>query len=104
MTLVLIGKKVKAVKEYIKSKCMDLQFVESCNHRINAAEHGCKAVKYHMIATVCIIDPACPVQLWDRFVPQIEATLNTMRTSRIDSSKLAYEALNGQKLTETEHL
>ena len=53
--------------------------------------------KYHTIATLCTINPACPVKLWDRFVPQIEATLNIMRTSRIDSTKSAYEALNGRK-------
>ena len=59
----------RAVKEFISSERTDLQFVESYNHRFNAAENGCKAAKYHTIATLCTIDPACPVQLWDRFVP-----------------------------------
>ena len=30
-------------------------------------------------------------------MPQIEATLNILQTPRIDSSKSAYEALNGRK-------
>ena len=51
----------------------------------------------HYFATLCTINPACPVQLWDKFVPQLEATLNIMQTSRIDTSKSAYKALNGRK-------
>ena len=86
----------RAVKEFISSEKTDLQFVESYNHRVNAAEHGFKAAKYHTIATLCTIDPACSIQLSDRLVLQIEAILNIMQTSRIDSTKLAYEALNGR--------
>ena len=71
--------------------------MESCNHSVNTAEHGYKAAKYHVIATLCTIDPVCPVQLLDRFVSQNEATLNIMRTSRIDSTTSAYEALDGWK-------
>jgi len=86
-----------AVKEYITSERTDIQFVEAYNHRVDVAKHGCKAAKYHTIDTLCTIDPSCPVQLWDRFVPQIEATLNIMRTSQIDKTKSAYEALNGKR-------
>ena len=72
---VLDNKCSGAVKEYLTSEHTYLPY----NHRVNAAEHGYKAMKYHKIATVCTINPACPVQLWDIFVPQIEATLNIMR-------------------------
>jgi hypothetical protein len=93
----------RAVKEYVSTERTDIQLVEAYNHRVNAAEHGCKAAKYHTIATLCTIDPSCPVQLWDRFIPQIEATLNILRTSRIDRTKSAYEALNGKKFIGTKH-
>ena len=35
---------------YITSEDINLKFVESYNHRVNTAEHGCKAVTYHTIA------------------------------------------------------
>ena len=85
------------VKEHITSERTNLQFVESYNHRVNAAEHGYNVAKYHTLATLCTIDPVCPVQLWDICVPQVEATLNVMWTSRINTSKSAYEELNRQK-------
>ena len=72
-------------------------FVESYNHQANAAKHGWKATKNHTITTLRRIDPECPVQLWDRFVPQIEATLNIIQTSRIKTTKSAYKALSGRK-------
>ena len=87
----------RAVKQYITLEKTDLQFVDSYNHRVNTAEHGCKATQYHTIATLCTITTACPIQLWDQFMPQIKATLNIMQTPRINSNKLAYEALNGQR-------
>ena len=84
----------RAVKEYIISEDTDLQFVESYNHRVNAAKHDYKATKYHAIAMMCTINPTCPIPLWDQFVPQIDTTLNIMRTSQINSTKSAYKALN----------
>ena len=76
-----------AVRDYVAKQRTEIRIVEAHNHRVNAAEHGCKAAKYHTIATLCTIDPGCPIQLWDLFIPQIEATLNILRTSRIYSSK-----------------
>ena len=86
-----------AVKDYITSESTDLQFVELYNHRVNEAKLDCKAAKYHTIATLRTIDPTCPTQLWIQFMPQTKATLNIMQISRIDTNKLAYEALNGRR-------
>jgi hypothetical protein len=33
------------VKYYIVSKRADIQFIKSCNHRVDAAKHGCKDAK-----------------------------------------------------------
>ena len=82
-----------AVTEYITLEKTNLQFVESYNRRVNAAKHGYKATQYHTTATLCTTDPTCPIQLWDQCMPKIEATLNIMQTSQIDSTKSAYEAL-----------
>ena len=58
----------RAVKEYVASQRTEVQIVESHSHQVNAAEHRCKAAKYHTIVTLCTIDPSCPIQLWDRFM------------------------------------
>ena len=76
---VLDNNSFQAVKEYITSDRTNLKFVESYNHQVNAAENGCNAATYLTIATLCTINPACPVQLWNSFVPQIEATLNIIK-------------------------
>ena len=87
----------RAVKEYVTSEETDMQFVESYKHRVNTAKHGYKAATYHTIATLCTTDPAHPIQSWDQFMPQLQATLNIMQTSQINSNKLTYEALNRRR-------
>ena len=86
----------KAVKNYITSEETRIQLVEPHNHRVNAAEPAVKSVKYHTIASLATMDPNCPIQLWCRFLPQIEITLNILRTSREDGTKSSYEAFHGK--------
>ena len=40
-------------------------------------------------------DSNSPLQLWDRLTPQVKDTLNSLRASRVDPTKSAYEILNG---------
>jgi hypothetical protein len=68
----------RAVKEYITSEDTDLQCVEACNHMVNTVEHGCKAAKYHAIATLCTINPTCPIQLWDQDDTQHNAHITNL--------------------------
>ena len=68
----------KAVKKFILAKNVDIQLVEPQNHRVNAAETAVKATKYHLIAGLATIDKECPIQLWDKFLPQIEDTMNML--------------------------
>ena len=77
----------KAVKRYINSQDVKIQLVEPHNHRVNAAKTAVKAVKYHMLAALATVDPLCPLQLWDKFLPQVQDTLNLLRTSRRDATK-----------------
>ena len=95
---VLDSKCSQAVKEYTTFKRTNLQFIESHNHRFNATEHGCKATKYHNIAALCTTDPECPTQFWNRVVSKIEAALNMIWTSIINTSKSAKEALNSKNV------
>ena len=82
------------VTEYITLENTDLQFAESHNHIVNATKHDCKTTKYHTIATVCTIAPTCPIQLYAQCMTQTKATLNSMQTSRRNTNKLTYKAIN----------
>ena len=91
----------RAVKTYIQSNHTEIQLVEPHNHRVNAAEVAVKAVKYHTLAHLATIDPNCPLQIWCKFVKQIQITLLLLRTSRIDKKKSACEALYRKKSIST---
>jgi hypothetical protein len=66
------------------------------NHRVNAAERAIATFKDHFIAHLATMDPACPIQLWDEFLPQVELTLNMLRFSRRTQHKSAHEELSGK--------
>ena len=81
----------KAIKNFIKKKKVDIQLVEPHNHRVNAAKPDVKAAKYHTIAGLATVDITCPLRLWCKFVPQIQDTMNMVRTSRRNSSISDYK-------------
>jgi hypothetical protein len=53
-----------------------------CHHR-NTAESAIRTFKEHFVAGLSSVEPAFPLHLWDRFLPQAEITLNLLRTSRL---------------------
>ena len=55
----------KAVKNYIVTEKTNIQLVKPHNHRVNAAEPAVKSLKCHALASFAILDPNCPIQLWD---------------------------------------
>ena len=85
----------KAVKQYIRKQKTNIQIVEPDNHRANAAEPAVKSTKYHFTAGLGTADKICPLQLWDRFLPQVQDTLNMLRTSRRNNKISAYEEMEG---------
>ncbi len=50
-----------------------------------------------MKSTLAAIDPNFPVREWDRLLPQIEITLNLLRTSRSNPKLSAYAYMNGNE-------
>jgi hypothetical protein len=85
----------KHIKKILnKNKCK-LQLVEPHNHRVNAAEPAIQTFKDAFIAVLATTDSNFPLQLWDWLTPQVQDTLNMMRTLRINPAILAHEALNG---------
>ena len=86
----------RAVKISLRKKDEDIKIVEAHNHAVLIAKPAVKFAKYHTIAHLATIDSNCQIQLWCKFIPQIEITLNILRTSRVDPKKSVYEALNGR--------
>ena len=85
-----------AIQKFLIKKDTARQNVEAHNHRVNAAEPAVKTAKYHIIAHVATFDHQCLIQLWSKMLPQIQDTLNMLRTSHNNNKLTAYEKLNGK--------
>ena len=75
------------VKTFIKSNDTDIQIVEPHDHSVDAAEPAVKAIKYHVIAGLAMVDIHFPLQLWNLSLAQMQDTSNLLRTSRRDPAK-----------------
>jgi hypothetical protein len=62
---------------------MEYQLVPPHCHRRNAAERAIQNFKEHFMEGLSSVDSAFPLHLWDRILPQVEITLNLLRTSRL---------------------
>jgi hypothetical protein len=90
-----------AVERYIQLEKINIQLVPPHNHRANAAERAIATFKEHFIATLATVDQFCPLQLWDKFLPQVELTLNMLhfpcRNPKISANQEVYGAFNFNK-------
>ncbi len=68
----------KAVEKHIKKNKMKIQLISPHNHRVNAAKRAIGKFKEHFVAALATVDRLCPLQLWDKFLPQVELTLNLL--------------------------
>ena len=59
-----------AIQSFIKREKADIQLVEPHNHCVNAAKPVVKAVKYHIIAALPIVDSIYLLRLWVGFIPK----------------------------------
>jgi hypothetical protein len=62
---------------------MSYQLVPPHCHRTNAAERAIRTFNEHFKSGLDTVDPAFPIHLWDRLLPQAEITLNLLRSSRL---------------------
>ena len=85
----------RAVQNYVTSKNVTIQLVEPYNHRVNAAKSAVQKVKSNFKSALATLDKNCPLQLWDQFLPQVQDTLNMLRTSRRNSTISAYKEMEG---------
>ena len=83
------------LKEYMTAEGIDFQLVPPHVHRRNAAERAIRTLKNHFITTLCATDPAFPLYLWDRLLPQAMLSLNLLRGSRMNPKLSAHAQLFG---------
>jgi hypothetical protein len=72
-----------ALKNFFTVNDIDNQLVPPHCHRRNAAERAIRTFNEHFVAGISSVDPAFPLHLWYRLLPQAEITLNILRTSRL---------------------
>jgi hypothetical protein len=72
-----------ALKKFFTVNDITYQLVPPRWHRLNAAERAIRTFKEHFVAGLSSVDPAFPLHLWDRLLPQAEITMNLLRTSRL---------------------
>ena len=84
------------LKEYMHEEDIDFQLTPAGIHRRNKAERAIQTYKNHFIAGLCSVDPAFPLHLWDRLLPQATITLNLLRASRVNPKLSAYAQIHGQ--------
>jgi hypothetical protein len=84
-----------ALKNFFTVNDIAYQVVPPHCHRLNAAERAIKTFKEHFVAGLSSVDPDFPLHLWDRLLPQVEITLNLLRTSRLHPQLSVAAHFNG---------
>jgi hypothetical protein len=74
------------LKNFFTINEIDYQLVPPHCHRRNAAERAIRTFKEQFVTGLSSVDPAFPLHLWDRLLPQAEITLNLLRASRLHSA------------------
>ncbi len=92
---VMYNQAIKAIKLYLTPQQCCLQLVEPGNHRVNAAEQAIQTFKNGFIGALGTTNVDFPIQLWDKLAPQVQDSINLLRCSQVDPTKLAYEILEG---------
>ena len=82
-------------KEAIKEAKMTYQLAPSGRHSKDA-EKAVQAGKDHLIRILRGTSKKILMQLWDRLLPQAEATLNMLRPARVAPNVSAYAYMHGQ--------
>jgi hypothetical protein len=79
----LDNKASAALKNFFTVNDIAYQLMPPHCHRHNAAERAFRTFKEHFVTGLYSADPAFPLHLWDRLLPQAEITLSLLRTSRL---------------------
>jgi hypothetical protein len=71
------------LKNFFTVNDIAYQLVPPHCHQCKAAERAIRTFKEHFVTGLSSVDPAFPLHLWDRLLPQAEITLHLLRTSRL---------------------
>jgi hypothetical protein len=71
------------LKNFFTANNVDYQLVPPHCHRRNAAERAIRTSKEHFVSGISSVDLTFPLHLWDILLPQVEITLNLLRTLRL---------------------
>ncbi len=82
-------------KEAIANNKVEYKLVPPNNHQQNQAERAIQTFKSHFIAIMCGVDDSFPMNLWCKFLPQAERTLNLLRQSNTVPTISAYTHMYG---------
>jgi hypothetical protein len=69
--IVMDNQATKHIKQYLTDNECRLQLVEPHNHHVHVAERAIQTFKDAFIAALATTDSNFPLQLWDKFIPQI---------------------------------
>jgi hypothetical protein len=83
----------KVVEKHIRANKMDIQLIPLHNPCVNAAERAITMFKEHFVATLATFDMLCPLQRWDKFLPQVELTLSLLHFSCLNPCVSANQEL-----------
>ena len=64
-------------------------------HRANMAERAIQTFKHHFKTILASVDPAFPMEQWDRLLDQAQLTLNLLRSARANPAMSAQEFMHG---------
>ena len=79
----------------IKAKGLDYELMPPSNHRSNPAERAIQTFKSHFISTLNGLDRDYPASAWDLLLPQVNMTLNMLRTCGVNPAHSAYSYIHG---------
>jgi hypothetical protein len=85
----------KEDKKHIQSNKMEIQLVPPHNHCVNTADRAISTFKEHFVTALATVNMLCLLQLLDKFLPQVELTLNLWRFSHCNPLIWANHKLYG---------
>jgi hypothetical protein len=68
----------KAVIRHIQSNKIEIQLVPPHNHCVNTTKRDISTFKEHFVVALATVNMLCLLQLWDKFLPQVEIMLNLL--------------------------
>ena len=82
---------IKAIKE----RKLQYEIMPPANHRQNPAERAIGIYKSHFISIINGLDKGFPAGGWDLLIPQVNMTLNMLRTCSVNTAHSAYSYIHG---------